>query len=308
MASGETLSFDERVVIVTGAGSGLGREYARQLATRGARVVANGRSEGNIAETVETIRSAGGEAIGCVVDVTKADAGERIVGAALERWGRLDALVNNAGVGHGGTLGDFSREEFDAELAVSLEASISLSHAAWPHLRSTGSGRIVNTSSSTIFGTPTSIPYTSAKAAVVGMTRGLAIDGSEAGIRVNAVMPLAFTPMNASLPNEEVTRQFHDHFPVEQAAALILLLAHERAPATGETFVTGGGFTARVALVMGAGLVQEGTSPEDLLERFDDVMSLAEAWAPEASQQIRMHIIERQRGLLPQPPNDGRAR
>jgi NAD(P)-dependent dehydrogenase (short-subunit alcohol dehydrogenase family) len=308
MASGETLSFEERVVIVTGAGSGLGREYARQLASRGARVVANGRSKGNIAETVEMIRNTGGDALGCVVDVTEIDAGERIVGAALEQWGRLDALVNNAGVGHGGTLGDFSQEEFDAELAVSLGASIRLSHAAWPHLCGAGSGRIVNTSSSTIFGTPRSIPYTSAKAAVVGMTRGLAIDGIEAGIRVNAVMPLAYTPMNASLPNEECTRQFHDHFPVQEAAALILLLAHERAPTTGETFVTGGGFTARVALVMGSGLVQEGASPEGLLERFDDVMSLLEGWAPEASHSVRMHIIERQHAHSPQPSDEGRAR
>ena len=109
------------------------------------------------------------------------------------------------------------------------------------------------------------------------------------------VMPLALTPMNESLPNEEVARQFHDHFPVEEAAALVLLLAHERAPTTGETFVTGGGFTSRVALVMGTGFTQKGASPEALLDRFEDVMSLSEGLAPNASHEVRTHIIERLR-------------
>ena len=154
----------------------------------------------------------------------------------------------------------------------------------------------MNTSSSTIFGTPASIPYTSAKAAVVGLTRGLALDGEKLGIRVNAVMPLALTPMNASLPNEEVARQFRDYFPVQDAAALVLLLAHAQAPVSGETFVTGGGFSARVSLVVGAGLAQEKSSPEELLGRFEEVMSLERAPAPVTSHQLRSHVIDRLRG------------
>jgi NAD(P)-dependent dehydrogenase (short-subunit alcohol dehydrogenase family) len=304
MASGEALAFGERVVIVTGAGSGLGREYALQLAGRGARVVANGRSEGNVAETVEMIHTAGGRAIHCVVDITTVGAAERVIGAALNEWGRIDALVNNAGVGHGGAPGSFSEEDFDAELAVSLNASVALSLAAWPHLGKSGAGRIVNTSSATIFGTPASIPYTSAKAAVVGLTRGLAIDGAELGIRANAVMPLASTPMNASLPNKEVARQFRENFPVQKAAALVLLLAHERAPVSGETFVTGGGFSARVSLVVGSGIVPEESSPEGLLESFDDVMSLAGAPAPLTSAEVRGHVIERLRGRPENPSGD----
>ena len=121
------------------------------------------------------------------------------------------------------------------------------------------------------------MPGTSAKAAILGLTRGLAIDGSALGIRANAVMPLASTPMNSSLPDKEVARQFRENFPVEQAAALILLLAHEQAPASGETFVTGGGFTARVSLVMGPGVVPEEPGPEALLAQFDEAMSLLAA-------------------------------
>jgi len=304
VASGELLDFAEQVVIVTGAGSGLGREYALQLAARGARVVANGRSEGNIAETVEKIRAADGQAIRCVVDLTQAEAAERVIAAALDPWGRLDALVNNAGVGHGGAPGDFTQDDVDAELAVSLKASIALSVAAWPHLGKSGAGRIVNTSSSTIFGTPASIPYSSAKAAIIGLTRGLALDGAALGIRVNAVMPLASTPMNTSLPDQDVARQFREHFPVHKAAALILLLAHERAPVTGETFVTGGGFSARVSLVMGPGVSPTEDSPEALLEHFDEVMSLSDAAVPDMSSEIRERVIERLRGASGRPQDE----
>jgi NAD(P)-dependent dehydrogenase (short-subunit alcohol dehydrogenase family) len=295
-ASEESLAFAQRVVIVTGAGSGLGREYALALAERGARVVANGRSEGNVAETVEMIHACGGQAICCVVDVTAIGAGERVVSAAIGKWGRIDALVNNAGVGHGGAPGEFSTQDFDAELAVSLKASVDLSVAAWPHLCEAGEGRIVNTSSCTIFGTPNAIPYTSAKAAVVGLTRSLAIDGAAVGIRANAVMPLALTPMNASMPNQDVAQQFRDHFPVRKAAALVLLLAHQRAPVSGETFVTGGGFSARVSLVVAAGVVPDESSPEALLERWDEVMSLVGAAAASSSAEVRDHVIDRLSG------------
>lgn len=292
MRSNDALGFSEKVAIVTGAGSGLGREYAIQLATRGARVVANGRSEANTAETVGMIRAAGGQAIRCVVDLTSAGAAEAVVAAALDEWGRIDALVNNAGVGHGGAPGNFSMEDFEAESAVSLMASVALALAAWPHLRQSGAGRIVNTSSSTVFGTPASIPYTSAKAAVIGLTRGLAIDGADLGIRVNAVMPLAATAMNSSLPNQELVRQFRENFPLAKASALVLLLAHERAPVSGETFVTGGGYTTRVSWVVGPGATPEDGSPEALLECFDDVMSLTPVVAPNTSGAVRGHVIE----------------
>jgi hypothetical protein len=218
-----------------------------------------------------------------------------VVATTLDEWGRIDALVNNAGVGHGGALGEFSQEDFDAELAVSLNASVALSTAAWPHLGQSGAGRIVNTSSSTIFGTPTSIPYTSAKAAVVGLTRGLALDGAAFGIRANAVMPLASTPMNTSLPDQDVARQFREYFPVQKAAALILLLAHERAPVSGETFVTGGGFSGRVSLVLGSGVTPLESGPEALLENFDELMSLSNALSPSTSTEVRLHVIERLR-------------
>jgi len=281
---------------VTGAGAGLGRAYALQLAARGARVVVNGRSEANIRETVEEIQSAGGEALSCVVDVSGEDAGGRIVEAAMDRWGRIDALVNNAGVGHMGDAENVRSEDFETDLGVSVVGSLALAVAAWPHLRASGSGRIVNTSSSSIFGIPSSIPYATAKAAVLGLTHALAQDGEGVGIKVNAVMPLAATAMNANLSDEELVKFFRDHFPVDQAAAIVLLLCHERAPCTGELFATGGGFTGRIALVLGRGVVDTHPTPEALLERFAEVESLAGGIAPESSHATRQFIVERLQG------------
>ena len=177
-----------------------------------------------------------------------------------------------------------------------MGASLALALAAWPQLRESGSGRIVNTSSSAIFGIPGSIPYSTAKAAIIGLTKALARDGAGDGIQVNAVMPLGLTKMNDNLPDEQVSRQYRELFPVEEAAALVLLLAHERAPVSGEIFLTGGGFTGRVALVVARGVIQERATPEGLLERMDEVMSLTDASAPVTSSGARAHVVDRLTG------------
>lgn len=293
MPANERLSFRGRVVVVTGAGSGLGRAYALALAAREAQVVVNGRRNENVQETVEQIHAAGGAAVASVADVGAAGAGVAVVETALATWGRLDALVNNAGVGHMSSADDFSSDAFDADLQVSLRGSLALSLAAWPHLKEGGSGRIVNTSSSSIFGIPHSIPYATAKAALLGLTQALAQDGAAARIRVNAVMPLAATEMNANLPDPELVKMFQDHFPVEEAAALVLLLCHERAPGSGETYITGGGFTGRVGLVVSQGIREPGAGPEGILEKIDRVRDLAGGHAPRSSGDARRFIVER---------------
>ncbi len=295
MTTRQRLSFEGRVVIVTGGGSGLGRAYALALAERGARVLVNGRREHNIASTVAQIRAAGGEAWASVADVGAEGAGEAVVNTALSTWGRLDALVNNAGVGHVSSADDFSRDAFEADLQVSLRGSLALSLAAWPHLKERGSGRIVNTSSSSVFGIPRTIPYATAKAALLGLTQALAQDGAAAGIRVNAVMPLAATAMNANLPDPDVVKSFQDHFPVHEAAALVLLLCHERAPASGETYITGGGFTGRVGLMVSQGIAEPGAGPEEILEAIDAVRDLRSGHAPTSSSDARAFIVERLR-------------
>jgi NAD(P)-dependent dehydrogenase (short-subunit alcohol dehydrogenase family) len=272
--------FDGRVAVVTGAGGGLGREYAWLLAERGAKVVVNDvamsdASSGRpaAAEVVaEEIRSAGGEALAETTSVGTA-AARSIVGAALERWGRIDIVINNAGnLRPALPLADTSDEDFEAILDVHLRGPFYIVRAAWPVMVGRGFGRILNTSSASVFGEGESrIAYPTAKAALIGMTRNLGAAGRAHGIAVNALMPLAFTQRLSAL-REPLLSWIRDNFPPIKVAPLAVFLVHEDVSCSGEIFSAGGGRFARVFFGETSGVCGDPLTLELVRSQFDAAM------------------------------------
>jgi NAD(P)-dependent dehydrogenase (short-subunit alcohol dehydrogenase family) len=278
--------FDGQVAIVTGAGGGIGRQHALLLAAEGAAVVVNdyggdsGGKPGTAARAeavVDEIRSRGGAAVADASDVAGPGAGQVVVDRALDAFGALHIVINNAGISGGGTLESITPDGFDRMLAIHLGGTVSLCRAAWLPLRQQGYGRIVNTSSGSVFGLPGTHAYITAKAAIFGLTRALAHDGRELDIKVNAIMPVADTRL--TVPAPVIGPLTHAAFPVYQVSPLVGALVSRDAPCTGETFVVGGGRAARVVLATVPGLVGA-DSIDDCLSRFDEILATENVFIP----------------------------
>jgi NAD(P)-dependent dehydrogenase (short-subunit alcohol dehydrogenase family) len=262
------IRLDGQVAVVTGAGRGLGREHALALAARGAKVVVNdiggvGGTGGNPADdVVAEIAGLGGEAVADHHPVDTAAAA--VIATAVDTYGRLDVLVNNAGISHGGMFDKLTPEQFDRMLDVHLRGTIAVLRAAWPHLAAT-SGRVVNTSSNSTFGVVGTSHYITAKAGVFGLTRALALDGRAHGIKVNAIMPIAYTRMTAAIPDETFRSFLEENFTADKVAPFVVWLASEDVPVSGEVFSVGGGHAARV--VYGVTLGANAATPEGYAEQ-----------------------------------------
>ncbi len=277
--------FDGQVAIVTGAGGGIGRGHALLLASEGADVVVNdygGDTKGTAGTAaradavVDEITRAGGTAVADSNDV--AVAAEAIVRRALEAFGALHIVINNAGISGGGTLETISGAAFDRMLAIHLGGTVDVCRAAWPVLREQGYGRIVNTSSGSVFGLPGTHAYITAKAAIFGLTRALAHDGKGCGIRVNAIMPVADSRLNVPAP--VIGPVTHACFPTHLIAPFVGALVSRDVPCSGETFVVGAGRAARVVLATVPGLLGA-TTIDDCLARFDQALASESLYIPE---------------------------
>jgi NAD(P)-dependent dehydrogenase (short-subunit alcohol dehydrogenase family) len=267
--------FDGRVAVVTGAGRGIGRAYARLLAARGARVVVNdlgastggsGSDAGPASETVDEIVAAGGEAVADTNDVSSVAGAEALVGAAVERFGRIDVLVNNAGIIRWAGMPEVDADNLNRHLAVHVGGSFNTVRAAWPHMVEAGYGRIVNTTSAGIFGLPDNTSYATAKGAVVGLTRSLAAAGDAHGITANCIAPGAMTRM-AGPGGEDASPEMSP----DLVAPMVALLAHEECPVSGEIYAAGFGRFARIFIGMAPGYVHTGPAPT--------VEAVADNWA-----------------------------
>jgi NAD(P)-dependent dehydrogenase (short-subunit alcohol dehydrogenase family) len=276
-----------RVALVTGARRGLGRAHAEQLAALGATVVVNGRpGSPGLDAVVETIAAAGGTAHASYRDVATAEGGAAAVADAVERFGRLDVLVNNAGILRPDWFEDETAERYEATRAVQFDSLFHVTRPALRAMRAAGYGRIVNTSSGTAFGMAALASYAAAKAGVVGFTRSLGLEYADTGLRINAVMPNAETPAMANDPipgfdrDEPFLRAYGeiaDRNGTDLVAALVGALADEGCPVTGETFTALGGRYSRVVFGVTEGWMSDPeapVTPADVAASFARIVDL----------------------------------
>ena len=299
------LRFDDKVVVITGAGRGIGRCHALLLAARGARVVVadNGAEiDGSASPSrpadavVAEISQAGGQAVACCASVADEDGAKSIIDAALDAFGRIDTVINNAGVHDPGLFETLSTERIRAMLDVHFFGTLFVSKAAWPHLIRAGYGRIVNTISEAMLGgIPELTSYGSAKGAVWGLTRNLATEGVVHGIGVNAIAPRAYTRMSASQGQQlaelfampdDVMAEINASMPPELCAPAAVFLAHESCALNGEVLMTGMGGVSRLAVVRTQGITKSPLTVEDIADNLDQIMNVNDAYVTEATRSV----------------------
>ena len=272
------LTFDGDVAIVTGAGRGLGRCHALELARRGARVVVNdlaGDSE-PAATVVEEINAAGGTAIANHDNIATAEGGERIVQHALDEFGSLAIVVNNAGILRDKAFHNLTPDLVEAVFLVHLTGAFNVSRPAWRHLRAAGYGRVVNTTSASgLFGNFGQANYGAAKAGLVGLTRSLAVEGRKVGINVNAISPMASTRMTQELLGEN-----GELLAPEQVSPVVAYLCHRECRISGQVLSVGGGHVSAVVTSVTRGITDPDLSAESVRDRLDQILDRGGAIVP----------------------------
>jgi NAD(P)-dependent dehydrogenase (short-subunit alcohol dehydrogenase family) len=276
-------SFDGRVAVITGAGRGLGREYARLLGSKGAKVVVNDnggsvRGEGGDADPAETvareIKSAGGEAVACMESVATAQGGKAIVQAALDHYGRIDVLIHNAGNVRYGALEEISQEDFEAVVEVHLLGAFHVVRPAFPIMCKAGYGRVVLTSSiGGLYGTHNVVNYGVSKAGIIGLNNVVAIEGAGKGVKSNIIVPGAVTRMAEGLD----VSQYPPMGP-ELVAPVVGWLAHESCSISGEMLIAMAGRVARALIAETEGVYRSSWSIEDVADRIDAIRNTDRLW------------------------------
>jgi NAD(P)-dependent dehydrogenase (short-subunit alcohol dehydrogenase family) len=232
-----------------------------------------GADAGPAAEVVATIADSGGSAAADTSDVSTVVGAQSLIDVAISNFGRLDVLINNAGIIRWAGFPDADEDNLQRHLAVHTVGSFLTARAAWPHFLAQGYGRIVMTTSSGVFGLPTNISYATAKGGVIGLTRSLATAGYKEGIKVNLIAPAAVTRMAGDGGAAEMTP--------DQVAPMVAFLAHESCPVNGEMYAAGAGRFARMYLASTPGYVHPGeASIEDVAEHWDAINDVADSYIP----------------------------
>ena len=271
------LRYDDRVIVITGAGRGLGRAYAELLGARGASVVVNdpgsavrgeGIDVGPAAEVVAAIQAQGGDAIVSTDSVATPEGGRAIIEAALDHYGRIDGLIHNAGNVRYGSMQDLSQEDFDAVLDVHLRGAFHVARAAFPHMCKARYGRIILTSSiGGLYGNRDCVNYGMSKSGMIGLNNVLALEGEAEGVKSNIIVPGAVTRMAEGLD----ISQYPPMGP-ELVSPVVAWLAHESCSVTGEMLVSIAGRVARAFIAESKGVYQPSWTPEDVGARIDAIM------------------------------------
>ncbi|MFB4309752.1 SDR family NAD(P)-dependent oxidoreductase [Actinomadura sp. GTD37] len=277
------LRFDGRVAVITGAGRGLGRAYALLLASKGAKVVVDdpgvglrgeGADGGPAEAVVKEIAAAGGEAVACTESVATAAGGRAVIESALDRYGRIDVLIHNAGIHRPAPLAEMPYEDFEAVLDVHLRGAFHVVRPAFPHMCEAGYGRVVLTSSiGGLYGNHGVADYAAAKAGVIGLSNVVALEGAAAGVKCNVVVPAAVTRMA-----EGIDTSAYPPMDPGLAAPAVGWLAHESCSITGEMLVTIAGRVARAFIAETPGVHRPSWTIEQVGERMAEIRDTAAPW------------------------------
>jgi NAD(P)-dependent dehydrogenase (short-subunit alcohol dehydrogenase family) len=312
MGDSETIRFDGEVAVVTGAGHGLGRSYARLLAERGASVVVNDIDAERAHAVAQEIEDAGGQACAETSSVATPEGGAAIVQAALATFGSVEIVINNAGQLRNAAFEDMSIEHVQEVLDTHLAGAFYVTQPAYRHMKDAGYGRILFTSSSAgMFGSPWQANYGAAKAGLVGLCNVVALEGVRHGVLANAVMPMALTGINHDGPPPYSPEDLEDtidalkpiarHLVVENVAPLVAYLASRRCAEHKQIFSVGAGHVARVFVGTSRGWFAPGLAgmtPEQVAEHLDAAADLDRYEVPE-NMNDEARMIGRH---LPAPP------
>ncbi|MFM7253374.1 MAG: SDR family oxidoreductase [Ilumatobacteraceae bacterium] len=270
------LGFNGKVVVITGAGGGLGRQHALLMAQRGALIVVNdlggavdgsGSDKGAAERVVDEIRGLGCEAVADTNSVSTPEGGAAIIDTAVKAFGRVDVVVNNAGILRDKAFHNMEPDLLDPVLDVHLRGAFNVTRPAWALMREQGYGRIVSTSSAAgIFGNFGQTNYGAAKMGLVGFTRVLAVEGAKYNIKANAIAPLAFTRMT-----ENLLGALGEKLDPALVSPLVAFLAHDDCPVSGQTFSVGGGRVAHVLIAETQGYYNPSLSLEDVRDHWEQI-------------------------------------
>lgn len=277
------LRFDGRVAVITGAGRGLGRSYALLLASRGAKIVVNdpgaslkgeGVDVGPAEEVVREIKAAGGEAVACTESVATPEGGKAIIQTALDKYGRIDILIHNAGIVRRGSLKEISYADFELVLDVHLRGAFHVVRPAFPLMCKAGYGRIVLTSSiGGLYGNQRVVNYGVSKAAMIGLCNVVALEGAAEGVKCNIIVPGAVTRMA-----EGIDTSAYPPMGPELVAPVVGWLAHEACSITGEMLVSIAGRVAKAAIAEAPGVYQPSWSIDQVGEQIDAIRNMDAPW------------------------------
>ncbi|MCP3854695.1 MAG: SDR family NAD(P)-dependent oxidoreductase [Actinomycetia bacterium] len=270
------LGYDGKVAVVTGGGGGLGREHALEFARRGARVVVNdlggavdgtGGDKEPAQQVVEEIEAMGGEAVADANSVGTEAGGGAIIKTAIDAFGQVDIVVNNAGILRDKTFHKMTDDLLTPVIDVHLKGAVYVTRPAWEHMREQGYGRVVNTSSASgILGNFGQANYGAAKMGLVGLTRVLAAEGAKYNIKANAIAPIARTRMTEELMGDGAAA-----FDPDKVTPLVMWLSHEDVDVTGEVYSAGGGAVARFFIGLTEGYYNPSVTAEDIRDNWGTV-------------------------------------
>lgn len=279
----EQVTFEGQAVIVTGGGRGLGRTYCLEIARRGGAVVVNDILVEQADAVVAEIESAGGTAVAAHDSIATREGGTAVFRRAIDSFGRLDAVVNNAGILRNNFFEDLTDEQIDQVLGVNLKGVFHVTQPAWRHMKEQGYGRVVLTSSAAgMFSRPGSVNYSAAKAAMYGMTKALSFEGAEHGIRINMLLPRATSDISANDPipgfkeyySPQLQEALRPRRNPEATTPLVVYLASSACAVTGEAFSSAFGRYARVFVGLTQGWLADDAdaiSVEDVVANLEEI-------------------------------------